>query len=428
LGVYLKFENVNKNMFPLVLTNNNLSTACGIAFTAFVTNAVSASFAAFSPDTFRHQFESFMLWKNRYGKEYSSIDEEVSRFEIWSQASDKVTRHNRNNYPWSLSMNEFSDMTSDEFKSKTNGLVPPTATFPGRYVNMPYVDVSDLPESVDWRAKDVVNPVKNQAQCGSCWAFSAIAALETQYALRTGNLTSFSEQNLVDCVKNVQTSNGDCCFGCEGGLMNAAYQYIIDSQRGTDDLENNYSYTGVDGDCDFQNDGPGLGNVKEIHTLPSGSQKSLEKAVAEVGVIAVGVSANEDWQLYSGGVYVPDPVTGCSSDPSQLDHGVAVVGYNTDSFPDANGNMVVHNYWIVRNSWDTDWGIDGYMYLSRDVDNACGIANFASYPVLGPVTENQCLNSHPQCPQEVCYTPCPCSCFRASSVSPCDCSAAICTC
>jgi hypothetical protein len=119
-------------MFPLVLINNNLSTVCGIAFTAYVANAVSA---AFSPDTFRHQFESFMLWKNHYGKEYSSIDEEVSRFEIWSQASDKVTRHNSNNYPWSLSMNEFSDMTSDEFKSKTNGLVPPifeadTATFP----------------------------------------------------------------------------------------------------------------------------------------------------------------------------------------------------------------------------------------------------------------------------------------------------------
>lgn len=425
LPYHLKCKVVNTNMFPLALTNTDLSTVCAIAFSAFVTNAVSASVTTFS---FMPQLESFFEWKNRYGKEYSSLEDEIDRFTIWSDASEKVVDHNNNGYPWTMSMNEFSDLTSNEFRSEKNGLIYSRWSHP---IFLTRIDPSALPPSVDWRKKNVVNPVKNQAQCGSCWAFSAVAALETQHALKTGNLTSFSEQDLVDCVKNVQTASGDCCYGCEGGLMNAAYQYIIDSQQGKDDLESAYKYTALDGtECDFDTDGPGVGNVKSIHTLPAGDQLSLQKAVAEVGVIAVGVCANEDWQLYSGGVYVPDPVTGCSSDPSQLDHGVAVVGYNTDKFPDKDGNPVVHNYWIVRNSWDVDWGIEGYMYLSRDVDNACGIANFASYPVLDSKKggENQCLNSHSQCPQEVCYTSCPCSCFKASSVSPCDCSAAICTC
>ena len=418
----LKSTIINKNMFPLVLTDTNLSTVYGIAFTAFLTNVVSASFS------FLPQIESFFEWKSRYGKEYSSLDDEINRFNIWSSASEKVDLHNNNHYPWTLNMNQFSDLTPSEFKSEKNGLLTTGQTV--SRTSLVRINPCDLPSSVDWRKKNVVNPVKNQAQCGSCWAFSAIAALETQHALKTGNLTSFSEQDLVDCVKNVDTGNGECCDGCEGGLMNAAYQYIIDSQHGKDDLESSYKYTALDGtECDFKTDGPGVGNVKSIHTLPAGDQLSLQKAVAEVGVIAVGVCANEDWQLYSGGVYVPDPQTGCSSDPADLDHGVAVVGYNTDKFPDKDGNLVVHNYWIVRNSWDVDWGIGGYMYLSRDVNNACGIANFASYPVIAPGTdENQCLNSHPQCPQEVCYTTCPCLCFKASSVSPCDCSAAICTC
>ena len=110
-----------------------------------------------------------------------------------------------------------------------------------------------------------------------------------------------------------------------------------------------------------------------------------------MGVISVGVDANYDWQTYAGGVYVPDESQGgCSSDPGALDHGVAVVGYNTDEFL-VDGKKKSLDYWIIRNSWDKTWGIDGYMYLSRDVKNACGLSNYASYPTLGgnsTVSEN----------------------------------------
>ena len=213
--------------------------------------------------------------------------------------------------------------------------------------------------------------------------------------------------------------------------MDAAFDYIVSSQKGSNDLESKYAYTAMDGDCSFASDGPGLGDVSGHVDLTQGCDHSLQSAVATVGVISVGVDANYDWQTYAGGVYVPDESQGgCSSDPGALDHGVAVVGYNTDDFL-VDGKKKSLDYWIIRNSWDTSWGIDGYMYLSRDVKNACGLSNYASYPTLGgnsTVGENQCQNSQPQCPSEVCHTQCPCNCFIPSSTSPCDCSAATCSC
>ena len=375
-------------------------------------------------------FVEFQDWKKSWNVTYSSSDVEDVRREIWIDNKCAIDEHNSKNKSWEMGLNQFSDQTSSEFQVNYNGLnrviyPRPATKYPPSMLNL-----SDLPKSVDWREHGIVNPVKNQAQCGSCWAFSAIASLEGQYALKHKNLTSFSEQDLVDCVKGVEVSGGECCDGCGGGLMDAAFDYIVESQKGSNDLESKYAYTAMDGDCSFQKDGPGLGNVSGHVDLTQGCDHSLQSAVASIGVISVGVAANYDWQTYAGGVYVPDPTQGgCSSDPADLDHGVAVVGYNTDDFV-VNGQKKSLDYWIVRNSWDNTWGIDGYMYLSRDVKNACGISNYASYPVLGGnnSTENQCQNSHPQCPSEVCYTQCPCNCFIPSSASPCNCSAATCSC
>ena len=376
-------------------------------------------------------FVEFQDWKKSWNVTYPSEEVENVRREVWINNKCAIDEHNLQNKSWKMGLNQFSDQTDSEFQVTYNGLnrviyPRPSTTYPPSMLNL-----SDLPKSVDWREHGIVNPVKNQAQCGSCWAFSAIASLEGQYALKHKNLTSFSEQDLVDCVLNVQVSGGECCDGCEGGLMDAAFDYIVSSQNGATDLENKYAYTAMDGDCAFAADGPGLGDVTGHVDLVQGCDHSLQSAVATVGVISVGVDANYDWQTYAGGVYVPDESQGgCSSDPGALDHGVAVVGYNTDDFL-VDGKKKSLDYWIIRNSWDTSWGIDGYMYLSRDVKNACGLSNYASYPTLGgnsTVGENQCQNSHPQCPSEVCYTQCPCNCFIPSSTSPCDCSAATCSC
>ena len=405
-------------MFDLV----ELSTTAAVPLLSLLAASALSCTAAIEVPNYWQYFEE---WQSAWNVTYASPEIASARGAIWADNARRVITHNQNDEsPWSLTMNPFSDQTATEFKSGRNGLTKivyprPPSTWPH-----PFLGVSP-PESVDWRLHGIVNPIKNQQQCGSCWAFSAVASLEGQYALKHKNLTSFSEQDLVDCVQNVQVNGGLCCDGCEGGLMDAAFQYLASSQNGTDDLENKYVYTALDdGQCSFQADGPGAGDVSGHIDLPTGCDHSLVQAVAEVGVISVGVDANDDWQMYSGGVYVPDPDQGgCSSDPGALDHGVAVVGYNTDVF-----NNKTMSYWIVRNSWGTDWGINGYMYLSRDVPNACGISNYASYPVLGKSAENQCLNSHPQCPSEVCYTQCPCNCFIPSSASPCVCSAATCSC
>jgi len=371
----------------------------------------------------------FENWKNSWNVTYPSQDVENIRSGIWIDNKRTIDEHNSKNKSWKIGLNKFSDQTASEFEINHNGLNTVVYPRPSTEYMPSIINLSDLPKSVDWRERGIVNPVKNQAQCGSCWAFSAIAALEGQYALKHKNLTSFSEQDLVDCVQGVQVSGGECCDGCEGGLMDAAFDYIVASQKGATDLEKKYLYTASDGECAFSANGPGLGDVTGHVDLTQGCDHSLQSAVATVGVISVGVDANQDWQMYQGGVYVPDESQGgCSSDPGSLDHGVAVVGYNTDNFV-VNGKNETMNYWIIRNSWDKTWGIDGYMYLSRDVKNACGLSNYASYPTLGGnLTENQCLNSHPQCPSEVCYTACPCGCFIPSSASPCDCSAATCSC
>ncbi len=412
-------------MFDLVDFSTNSSPGGFAAASLLSVLTASAFSCATALVDARLYWPYFEKWQQRWNVTYDSPENEIIRGEIWADNARRVMNHNRKTTSWSQIINPFADQTSLEFKSKRNGLIPPQ--YPRPPTLWPPMHASwEIPDSVDWRHHGIVNPIKNQEQCGSCWAFSAVASLEGQYALKNKNLTSFSEQNLVDCVQDVQVQGGLCCDGCEGGLMDAAFEYLAKSQNGKDDLENKYVYTAMDEQCSFAQNGPGLGDVTGYVDLPTGCDHSLAQAVATIGVISVGVDANSDWQMYGGGVYVPDPNQGgCSSDPGALDHGVAVVGYNTDVF-----NNKTMSYWIVRNSWGRDWGIDGYMYLSRDVQNACGISNYASYPVLrgSARDENQCLNSHPQCPSEVCYTPCPCNCFIPSSVSPCDCSAATCSC
>ena len=406
------------------------SSPSSTLFSILSVSAISCVSASLHTINLPFLLDEFRKWQKSWNVTYPSKSVERDRMNVWVDNKRHVDAHNAKNKPWKMAVNKFADQTNFEFKTKVNGLnrviyPRPATKYPPLMLNL-----ADLPKSVDWREHGIVNPVKNQAQCGSCWAFSAIASLEGQYALKHKNLTSFSEQDLVDCVQGVQVNGGSCCDGCAGGLMDAAFQYLTESQKGADDLESKYAYTAMDGDCSFQKDGPGLANVTGHVDLTQGCDHSLQSAVSTVGVIAVGVDANYDWQTYAGGVYVPDESQGgCSSDPFALDHGVAVVGYNTDEFL-VNGQKKSLDYWIIRNSWDTSWGIDGYMYLSRDVKNACGISNYASYPTLGnsTVSENQCGNSHPQCPSEVCYTPCSCNCFIPSSASPCDCSSATCSC
>jgi hypothetical protein len=313
--------------------------------------------------------EVFDAWRTTYSKSYGTVDEHINRLAIFNQNKIIVEKHNAANHSWTMGMNEFADLTSEEFGIRL-GLLPSLRTGASGNVHVPSGNAPAAAK--DWRDESAVTPVKNQGSCGSCWAFSTIVSLEGQSAIKNKKLVSLSEQDLVDCVKNVKLNSSDpqaCCDGCQGGLMDYGFKYMIDSQKGQDDTEASYGYTGTDGKCNFKSSDAGGATVTSFTDVTD--EKSLLDAVSNVGPISVGVDASLGWQLYFGGVVDPLPLVGCKSDPNKMDHGVAVVGYGS-----AN-----KDYWIIKNSWGAGWGEKGYMRLVRN-KNACGVANGAVYPVV----------------------------------------------
>lgn len=258
-------------------------------------------------------------------------------------------------------MNAFGDLESSEFKKTYNGFRPELKSGNGRKAPRVFTATgkTQLPDTVDWRQKGVVTDVKNQGQCGSCWAFSTTGSLEGQHALSTGTLVSLSEQQLVDC----STSYGN--NGCSGGLMTNAFAYI--QANGGDDTEASYPYEARDDVCRFNAANVGATDTGSVN-VASEDENALQEAVADVGPISVAIDASHSsFQFYSSGVY-NEPA--CSS--TQLDHGVLVIGYGTDT----------SDYWLVKNSWGTSWGMAGFIWMSRNNNNQCGIATMASYPTV----------------------------------------------
>ena len=302
----------------------------------------------------------------KYGKLYEDDLEELRRYTIWQSKRVYVNEHNShaNRFGYTLAINTFSDMSNDEINTHYKGLKMVTQQFADFNVSTTRLFKSDpkfnAPQSLDWREVGAVTPVKNQKQCGSCWSFSATGAIEGQHYLKTNQLVSVSEQNLIDC------SRGYGSLGCNGGNPIQAFAYVRDN--GGIDTEGSYPYEGDEGTCRFSSSSVGA-TVSGYVQIPT-SESALLEAVTTIGPISVAIDASHSsYQLYHSGVYY-EPL--CSS--SNLDHAVLVVGYGTQDGQD---------YWLVKNSWGSeDWGMDGYMMMARNMNNNCGIATFASYPTV----------------------------------------------
>jgi len=251
-------------------------------------------------------------------------------------------------------MNKFGDLSNTEFAKYYLGLrMNKTATSKVEIITAQ----PGAPATMDWRKQGAVTPIKNQQQCGSCWSFSTTGSTEGCHQIKTKSLVSLSEQNLVDC------SDSEGNQGCDGGLMTQAMDYII-KNKGLD-TEKSYPYTAQDGTCKFNKNNVGA-TLASYSNVQSGSETSLQTAGVS-GPVSVAIDASHSsFQFYSSGVYYePD----CSS--QDLDHGVLMVGWDTDKSS---------AYWIVKNSWGTDWGQQGYIWMSRNKNNNCGIATMATLP------------------------------------------------
>ena len=223
-----------------------------------------------------------------------------------------------------LAYTKFMDLTPEEFKMQYLSIVKPAKK------NLKAEKISNVKlnfKSINWVDQGVVSEVKNQGQCGSCWAFSATGSLESLHAIKSGTMTLFSEQQLIDCSRNFGNN------GCQGGLQQNAYEYII--YNGGITSESEYPYTAENGNCQQSES---VYTIKNFQSISAGDVKYLASALQQQP-IAIAVDASQ-WQLYGSGVF-----DNCGT---KLDHGVLLVGYNNE-------------YWTVKNSWGTGWGESGYI-------------------------------------------------------------------
>lgn len=295
-----------------------------------------------------HIFNNYI---DKYRKTYDLYSSEYwYRYNIYLLNKNYINNFNSLNKSYKLGINKFADMSKLEFKEKYLGF-----NMKQKWISNYNVSNIKIPNSLDWRSMGAVTNIKNQKQCGSCWAFSAVGTIEGQHAIKIGNLVSLSEQNLVDCDNS--------SFGCEGGWPDKAIEYVINNSG--IDTELSYPYVAEQQECSYSNNTIGA-TVSNVVRLPQADMNALYDALGTIGPISVAIDAEDDFQMYSSGIYSSST---CSTD--SLDHAVLAVGYGI--------SFNKKKYIIVKNSWGSDWGMNGYIYMSADIPNMCGIAENACY-------------------------------------------------
>lgn len=312
----------------------------------------------------------FSRFMDEHAKSYPTREQHMLRKRIFVDNLRRINQHNKEHaagqHAWTMRMNHFGDLSPEEFKMRYTGYL-------GRSPGVAHLHAKNTKavasqtnvttkSSVDWVSSGAVTDVKNQGSCGSCWSFSTTGAVEGLVYIKTGTLTSLSEQDLIDCSGNYGNN------ACNGGLMDYAFEYVM--AKGLD-TESDYPYEEkLDSTCSHSSHTPAVAaGFVTGYTDVTASVTALKAAVAQQPV-SVAIEADQSsFQFYSSGVLT-------SSCGTSLDHGVLLVGYGTDS---SSGT----GYWKVKNSWGSSWGEDGFIRLSSDVSQSggqCGILMSASYP------------------------------------------------
>jgi len=298
----------------------------------------------------------FSAWMKQHNKVYQST-EIVHRYSIWSKNMEFIMNHNAEESSYRVAMNEFGDLTAAEWKQRRGvdraGIVRgPTAKAARHRAVAP-------PTSWDWRQMHAINPIQNQGQCGSCWAFTTGDSVSGLWSIKTGMLFPVSVQEIVDC------SGAEGNEGCNGGLMTNAFQWIIDNGGICDWQE--YQYTAQTGTCMSANC-TNVATIKSYQSIAVGDEAALMTAVYGQPVSAAVEADGQSFQFYQSGV-LDDPTCG-----TNIDHGMTVIGWGTDA-------TAKKDYWLLRNMWGTAWGENGYMRIVRG-KNMCGVTEAASFPSL----------------------------------------------
>jgi C1A family cysteine protease len=318
---------------------------------SFIVSAAVVAVAAAEPRSLK-LMSGFDAWKSQQNKAYATPEAEKKAAAAFAANDKFIQEHNAAGHSYEVGHNEFSDLTLEEFKEMYLSYENPHLRRTKNYVSF---DAKAADKSVDWTTKGAVTDVKNQGQCGSCWAFSTTGSLEGAFVVAGNELTSLSEQMLVSC-----DHGGD--MGCNGGLMDNAFKWV--EGNGGICSEDDYPYTsgsGSSGQCKTKCN-PVM-TISGFSDVNPGDEDDLTKAVSGQPV-SVAIEADQSgFQLYKRGVFDGN----CGK---QLDHGVLAVGYGTDGGKD---------YWKVKNSWGGSWGESGYIRMIRGQDQ-CGITQAASFP------------------------------------------------
>lgn len=303
----------------------------------------------------------FENWRREYNKNYDTDLEYRYRFSVFSENYANIQSKNSLGRSVVLGLNKFADLTNNEFRSRHvnhNDISKQNHIY--NIPNSKKMNLRGLPPDIDWVQKGAVTPVKSQGYCGSCWAFSTTGSIEGAWFIKTGHLISLSEQQLIDC-SSYEGNNA-----CNGGLMNKAFKYIINNDGICSEEE--YPYLATVNKCKSCKP---VVKITSYVNVEANNTDALMTVVSQQPVSVAVEADGIDWQFYMNGVLTD----ACGLN---IDHGVLVVGYGTDS--------VYGDYWKVKNSWGSNWGENGYIRLGRGVKyepaGECGILMIPSYPVV----------------------------------------------